>query len=75
MNMAHLVVKVIERCENATESAKLGKGYAEYIRPYHEYTYEYVHMYVLINRYIYHNKSVIYCKLLAIDGIANIDSY
>lgn len=73
MNMAHLVVKVIERCENATESAKLGKGFAEYIRPNHEYTYEYVHMYV--NRYIYHNKSVIYCKLLAIDGIANIDGY
>lgn len=25
-NMAHLVVKVIERCENATENAQLGKA-------------------------------------------------
>lgn len=47
MNMAHLVVKVIERCENATESAKLGKGFAEYVRPNHEYTYEYVCMFLL----------------------------
>lgn len=75
MNMAHLVVKVIERCENATESAKLGKGFAEYIRPNLSIHINMYNMYVLINRYIYHNKSVIYCKLLAIDGIANIDSY
>lgn len=50
MNMAHLVVKVIERCENATESAKLGKGFAEYIRPNHEYTYEYVCMFLYLSQ-------------------------
>lgn len=70
-NMAHLVVKVIERCENATENAQLGKGFAEYIRPTHEYTYVCMYMYVLINRYIYHNRSAICCKLLSFDGIDN----
>lgn len=70
--MAHLVVKVIERCENATENSQLGKGFAEYIRPTHEYTYVCICMYVLINRYnIYHNRSAICCKLLTFDGIDN----
>lgn len=46
--MAHLVVKVIERCENATENSQLGKGFAEYICPTHEYTYVCICMFLLI---------------------------